>query len=49
LLGGAFEEMVGRYREAGINEFLVDAPGPEQFSILERVAADVIPRYRARR
>jgi len=46
---GAFEEMVGRYGEAGVNEFLVDAPGPEQFPVLERVATDVVPRLRARR
>jgi hypothetical protein len=41
--------MVGRYGEAGVNEFIVDAPGPEQFSILERVATDVAPRHRAGR
>jgi hypothetical protein len=46
---GAFEEMVGHYGEAGVNEFIVDAPGPEQFSILERVATDVAPRHRAGR
>jgi hypothetical protein len=44
---GAFEEMVGRYGEAGVNEFVIDAPGLEQFPILERVATDVIPRLRA--
>lgn len=43
----AFEEMVGRYGEAGVNEFVVDAPGPEQFAVLERVAADLLPRLRA--
>ena len=46
---GAFEDMVGRYGEAGVNEFLVDAPGPEHFAVLERVATDVIPRHRAGR
>ena len=46
---GAFEEMVRRYGEAGVNEFIVDAPGPDQFAILERVATDVVPRLRARR
>jgi hypothetical protein len=45
----AFEEMVGRYGDAGVNEFLVDAPGPDQFPVLERVAADAIPRLRASR
>ena len=43
---GAFEDMVGRYGQAGVNEFLVDAPGPEQFPVLERVASDVLPRLR---
>lgn len=42
----AFEEVIGRYREVGINEFIIDAPGPEQFPVLERVATDVIPRLR---
>lgn len=39
----AFHEVVGRYREAGINEFIIDAPGPEGFPMLEKIAADVIP------
>lgn len=43
---GAFEEMVGRYRDAGVNEFIIDAPEPEQFPVLEAVMADVIPRIR---
>lgn len=42
----AFEEMVGRYREVGVNEFIIDQPQPEQFAVLEAVAADVIPRIR---
>ena len=42
----SFEEMVGRYREVGINEFIIDQPRPEQFPVLEAVAADVIPRIR---
>jgi alkanesulfonate monooxygenase SsuD/methylene tetrahydromethanopterin reductase-like flavin-dependent oxidoreductase (luciferase family) len=46
---GAFEEMVGRYGDAGVNEFIVDAPGPDQFPVLERVATDVIPRLRPHR
>ena len=33
----------------GVDEFLVDAPGPEHFPVLERVATDVIPRLRAGR
>ena len=43
---GAFEEMVGRYAAAGVNEFIMDAPPPEQFPVLERVATDVVPRLR---
>jgi alkanesulfonate monooxygenase SsuD/methylene tetrahydromethanopterin reductase-like flavin-dependent oxidoreductase (luciferase family) len=39
----AFHDMVGRYREAGINEFLIDQPKPEQFHVLERVATEAIP------
>jgi alkanesulfonate monooxygenase SsuD/methylene tetrahydromethanopterin reductase-like flavin-dependent oxidoreductase (luciferase family) len=43
---GAFEDMLGRYGEAGVNEFLIDQPRPEQQAILEHVAVDVLPRYR---
>jgi F420-dependent oxidoreductase-like protein len=42
----AFEDVIGRYREAGINEFIIDQPRDEQFDVLERVAVDVIPRLR---
>lgn len=42
----AFLDMVGRYREVGVSEFIIDAPGPNQFSILEKVATDVLPRLR---
>jgi F420-dependent oxidoreductase-like protein len=42
----AFEEVVGAYREVGINEFIIDAPGEEQFGVLEKVVADAIPRLR---
>ena len=44
---GAFHDMVGQYREAGINEFLIDQPRPEQFPVLERVAAELIPALRS--
>jgi len=43
---GAFEDVVGRYREVGINEFIIDQPRAEQFDVLERVATDLIPRLR---
>jgi alkanesulfonate monooxygenase SsuD/methylene tetrahydromethanopterin reductase-like flavin-dependent oxidoreductase (luciferase family) len=42
----AFRDMVGRYAEAGVNEFLIDQPRPEQASVLERVAAEVLPSLR---
>lgn len=44
---GAFEEVIGRYGEAGINEFIIDHPAPDRFPVLERVASDVIPPLRA--
>jgi F420-dependent oxidoreductase-like protein len=40
----AFQDMVGRYAEAGVNEFLIDQPRPDQFDVLERVATEVLPR-----
>jgi alkanesulfonate monooxygenase SsuD/methylene tetrahydromethanopterin reductase-like flavin-dependent oxidoreductase (luciferase family) len=42
----AFEEMIGRYGEAGVNEFLIDQPRPDQEAVLERVAADILPSRR---
>jgi len=42
----AFEDVVGRYREIGIEEFIIDQPRPEQFPVLEKIATDVIPRLR---
>jgi alkanesulfonate monooxygenase SsuD/methylene tetrahydromethanopterin reductase-like flavin-dependent oxidoreductase (luciferase family) len=44
----AFQDMIGRYAEAGVNEFLIDQPRPEQEAILERVAAEVVPSLRSR-
>ena len=43
---GAFEDVIGRYAEAGINEFVMDQPPPEQFGVLEQVASDVLPKLR---
>jgi F420-dependent oxidoreductase-like protein len=43
----AFEDIVGRYRAVGIEEFVIDQPRPEQFGVLERVARDVVPRLRS--
>jgi alkanesulfonate monooxygenase SsuD/methylene tetrahydromethanopterin reductase-like flavin-dependent oxidoreductase (luciferase family) len=42
----AFEEMLGRYGEAGVNEFLIDQPRADQQAVLEHVAVDIVPRYR---
>ena len=43
----AFAGMVGRYREAGVNEFIVDQPREEQLPMLERIATDLLPKLRA--
>lgn len=43
----AFQDVVGRYTEAGINEFIIDQPPPGQFDVLERVATEVIPGLRS--
>ncbi len=43
----AFNDMVGSYAEAGVNEFLIDQPRPEQQAVLERVAAEVLPSPQA--
>jgi alkanesulfonate monooxygenase SsuD/methylene tetrahydromethanopterin reductase-like flavin-dependent oxidoreductase (luciferase family) len=42
----AFHDMVGRYRAVGVNEFIIDQPRPEQFDVLERIAANAIPPLR---
>jgi hypothetical protein len=42
----AFHEVIGQYREAGIEEFIIDAPPPGQFQMLDRIAADAIPSLR---
>jgi alkanesulfonate monooxygenase SsuD/methylene tetrahydromethanopterin reductase-like flavin-dependent oxidoreductase (luciferase family) len=43
----AFQDVIGRYREAGINEFIIDQPGDAQMAVLERVAAEAIPALRS--
>jgi alkanesulfonate monooxygenase SsuD/methylene tetrahydromethanopterin reductase-like flavin-dependent oxidoreductase (luciferase family) len=43
----AFEDMVGVYGEAGVTEYIVDAPPPRQFDVLERVAVEALPRLRS--
>ena len=42
----AFHEVIGRYRDVGINEFIIDAPASDQFSTLEQIATEVIPKLR---
>jgi alkanesulfonate monooxygenase SsuD/methylene tetrahydromethanopterin reductase-like flavin-dependent oxidoreductase (luciferase family) len=42
----AFTDYVGRYADAGIEEFIFQPPNPEQFPMLERIAQDVIPGLR---
>ena len=39
---GAFTEVVGRYAEAGMNEFTITQPRPEQYGVAERIASEVI-------
>ncbi|MYD40603.1 MAG: LLM class flavin-dependent oxidoreductase [Acidimicrobiia bacterium] len=38
----AFCEVVGRYAEAGVNEFIMDQPRPEQLKMAEKIASEVI-------
>jgi F420-dependent oxidoreductase-like protein len=45
----AFHDLVGRYREAGIEEFVIDLPRDDQEHVLERVAAEALPSLRASR
>ena len=42
----AFADVVGRYREVGMSEFLMEAPHEEQFPMMERIASDVLPGLR---
>jgi alkanesulfonate monooxygenase SsuD/methylene tetrahydromethanopterin reductase-like flavin-dependent oxidoreductase (luciferase family) len=42
----AFADVVGRYSEAGVNEFLIDQPRDDQLPVLEHVATDLLPRLR---
>ncbi|HET8524083.1 MAG TPA: LLM class flavin-dependent oxidoreductase, partial [Thermomicrobiales bacterium] len=42
----AFHEVIGQYRAAGIQEFLIDAPRDDQRATFERIAHEVIPSLR---
>jgi F420-dependent oxidoreductase-like protein len=43
----AFHDVVGQYREAGINEFIFDQPHEDHLPTLQKVATEVIPALRA--
>jgi F420-dependent oxidoreductase-like protein len=43
----AFHEVVGQYREAGVEEFLLDLPPSADLNVVERIATDAIPALRA--
>jgi len=43
----AFIDFVGRFSEAGVQEFLMQPPLPEHYDMLERIAREVIPALRA--
>jgi F420-dependent oxidoreductase-like protein len=42
----AIEAMFGRYREGGVEEFLLDLPPSADLNVLERIATDAIPALR---
>ena len=42
----AFTDFVGRFSEAGVEEFIFQPPPPDQFPIVERVATEIIPGLR---
>jgi hypothetical protein len=43
----AFRDFVGRFREAGISEFLLQPPPAEQRAIYEEIAFAVIPSLKS--
>jgi alkanesulfonate monooxygenase SsuD/methylene tetrahydromethanopterin reductase-like flavin-dependent oxidoreductase (luciferase family) len=42
----AFTDFVGRFSEAGVQEFIFQPPEPEHYGMVERVAHDIIPGLR---
>lgn len=42
----AFEDYIGRYADSGMDEFILQPPLPERFSIVERIASDILPKLR---
>jgi F420-dependent oxidoreductase-like protein len=41
-------DFIETYREAGIDHFVIDAPRADQLGVMERFAADLLPRLRPR-
>jgi hypothetical protein len=42
----AFRDVVGRYQEAGVEEFMLDLPPSADLGVLEQIATDAIPALR---
>jgi alkanesulfonate monooxygenase SsuD/methylene tetrahydromethanopterin reductase-like flavin-dependent oxidoreductase (luciferase family) len=42
----AFTDFVGRFAEAGVQEFIFQPPEPEKYDMVERVAHEIIPGLR---
>lgn len=42
----AFTDYIGRYREAGMQEFVLQISSPDRFRVVERVASDILPTLR---
>jgi F420-dependent oxidoreductase-like protein len=42
----AFHDVVGRYSEVGVQEFVLDRTNASDFTVLERIATDAIPALR---
>jgi alkanesulfonate monooxygenase SsuD/methylene tetrahydromethanopterin reductase-like flavin-dependent oxidoreductase (luciferase family) len=43
----AFQDLIGRYREIGFNEFLFPEPAGAEHEVFERVMQEVVPRLRS--
>jgi hypothetical protein len=41
----AFQDVLGPYVEAGVNQFILDQPRDDQLDVLTRVATHVLPKY----
>jgi alkanesulfonate monooxygenase SsuD/methylene tetrahydromethanopterin reductase-like flavin-dependent oxidoreductase (luciferase family) len=45
----AFHDVIGRYQDAGVSEFLLDAPAPGAYPMMERIMGEVVPSLRRAR